>query len=324
MLGVVQYPAPAQREAVRRLLLIFVLIVLALAIGRSSLPAVTGLRGGPITVTATPVPLDPHDPRVRRVGVLTYLRGWQLTASSAEFGGLSALRAWRGRWLAVQDTGALVTFSPDDPAGEIIPLSPRCEPNRVRLGRDLEGLDTDRRSIWVSSEWHNTICRRDADGVQRGIRPAAMHDWPRNSGAETLLRLHDGRFLVIPEATTRAALLFSGDPVRGGQPAKLRYTPPAGYRPTDAAELPDGRIVILNRALGLSGFSAKLVLFDGLPARGALHGRTIATLAAPLIHDNFEGIAARRDGHATVLTIVSDDNYSRFQQTLLLEFRLDD
>lgn len=308
----------------RRLLPILVVIVLALIIGRSSLPPDTGLPGGTIDVVATPVALDPRDPSVRRVGELTFLRGWQVTSTSSQFGGLSALRAWHGRWLAVQDTGALVSFLPGDPMGEIIPLSPRCEPNRIRLGRDLEGLDTDDRAIWVSSEWHNTICRRDADGVQHGVRPAAMTDWPRRSGPETLLRLHDGRFLVMPEDASHAALLFPGDPVRGAKPVALRYNPPEGYSPTDAAELPDGRIVILNRKLGLRGFAAKLVLFEKLPARGRLHGRTIATLARPLIHDNFEGIAARRDGRATVLTIVSDDNNSRFQQTLLLEFRLDD
>jgi hypothetical protein len=35
-----------------------------------------------------------------------------------------------------------------------------------------------------------------------------------------------------------------------------------------------------------------------------------------------EGIAAHRAGEDTVLTLVSDDNFSPIQRTLLLQFRL--
>lgn len=324
MLAVVHHRGAAQNARVRRLLPIAALILLGVVVGRSSLPPQSGLVGGAIRIVAKPVALDPHDPNRRRVGALTFLRGWALTSPSTEFGGLSGLRPWRGRWLAVMDTGALIVFMPGDRHAEVVPLSPRCRPGRVRMGRDTEGLDTDGRSIWISAEWHNTICRRDLGGRQTGIRPAAMADWPRTMGPETLLRLRDGRFLVMPEDADYAALLFPRDPVSGATPRTPTYTPPGGYSPTDAAELPDGRIVILNRALGWHGFAAKLVLIDTIPARGTLQGRTIATLAAPLIHDNFEGVAARREGGATVLTLVSDNNHSWFQRTLLLEFRLDD
>jgi hypothetical protein len=324
MLAIVQHWPRAQRGAVRRILLpLFALIALALVIGPSRLAPEFGPTGGPIVVTATPVTLDPRDPQNWRAGELTFLRGWHLTASPPALGGLSGLRAWHGLWLAVMDTGALAELDLHSGRGRIIPVNPRCAPNRLHLGHDLEGIDTDGIRIWVSSEWHNSICRIDPDGVQSGVQPKDMADWPRNTGAETLLRLHDGRFLILPEAADRAALLFPRDPVSGVRPQKLRYTPPTGYSPTDAAELPDGRIVILNRKLGLHGFANTLVLFDGIPAHGVAQGRTIATLAAPLIHDNFEGIAARREGDATILTIVSDDNFNRWQRTLLLEFRLD-
>jgi hypothetical protein len=323
MLAVVQYRPPAQRAPVRRILPLSLIGLLVLALAQSSLPPKLGPRGGTIDITATPVSLDPGNPGARRAGDTVFLRGWHLTSTSAEFGGLSAIRAWNGRWLTVEDTGALVFLSPAERTAELVPVHPRCLPGRVRLGRDLEGLDTDGRSIWVSAEWHNTICRLDPNGKQFGVRPAAMAHWPRYSGPETLLRLRDGRFLVLPEIADHAALLFDGDPVRGAKPTPLRYTPPDGYSPTDAAELPDGRIVILNRALTLRGFATKVVLFDGLPAKGIVQGRTILSLAAPLIHDNFEGIAARREGDATVLTLVSDDNNMWFQRTLLLEFRLD-
>ena len=53
MLAVVQHPLPAQRRAVRRLLPVLVLIVLAAVVGRSSLPPDTGPRGGWIALVAT-------------------------------------------------------------------------------------------------------------------------------------------------------------------------------------------------------------------------------------------------------------------------------
>jgi hypothetical protein len=48
----------------------------------------------------------------------------------------------------------------------------------------------------------------------------------------------------------------------------------------------------------------------------------IATLKAPFIHDNFEAIAATRDGDVTIIWIASDDNRSVVQRSLLLKFRL--
>ena len=41
--------------------------------------------------------------------------------------------------------------------------------------------------------------------------------------------------------------------------------------------------------------------------------------------DNMEGVAVHRNGDgATILTLISDDNFSFFQRTLLLQFALAD
>jgi hypothetical protein len=37
-----------------------------------------------------------------------------------------------------------------------------------------------------------------------------------------------------------------------------------------------------------------------------------------------EGLAVHREGGETILTLISDDNFSRLQRTLLLEFALPD
>jgi hypothetical protein len=104
--------------------------------------------------------------------------------------------------------------------------------------------------------------------------------------------------------------------------------PPAKYRPVDAVELPDGRLLVLTRRFSMlhGFFTNKLVLVGrGTIQPGArVTSQVIATLAAPLIHDNFEGLAVTREQGATIVWLMSDDNGPTWlQRTLLLKFRLD-
>ena len=70
-----------------------------------------------------------------------------------------------------------------------------------------------------------------------------------------------------------------------------------------------------NNAIGiysdayLRNFSAQVFMHFGVT-------EAHATLAA----ENYEGIAVERTSKGTMIFIVSDDNYSSFQQTLLLQF----
>jgi PAS domain-containing protein len=162
-----------------------------------------------------------------------------------------------------------------------------------------------------------------------------MARWPGNAGSEAMARLRDGRFLVFSEGHVREAdgtspvLLFPADPaLLASMPVALRYRPPAGYVVTDAAALPDGRILFLNRRWALlDGFSAVLTITDApkLEEGATLEGRELAVLAAPLTVDNLEALSATREGGRTILWIASDDNFNPLlQQTLLLKFALRD
>jgi hypothetical protein len=161
-----------------------------------------------------------------------------------------------------------------------------------------------------------------------------MADWPLAGGAESMVRLRDGTFLVISETgrpqrrrDLRIVLRFAGDPTESSAPPEtLGYAPPPGYDPTDAAELPDGRLLVLNRRLSLTGlFTAKLVIADfrGVPAGGVVRGTELASFERPLLHDNFEALAITREGPDTIVWIASDDNQQFWQQSLLLKFRLE-
>jgi len=123
-------------------------------------------------------------------------------------------------------------------------------------------------------------------------------------------------------------LLFPGDPAESdtADPIHLRYTPPQGYRPTDAVALDARHLLVLNRRLTLQElFTATIAIVD-LPERlepgMELKARTLARLAPPLLADNFEGLAISRERGRTIIWVVSDDNHEFFQRTLLLKFGL--
>src|SRR3546814_2297835 len=96
-------------------------------------------------------------------------------------------------------------------------------------------------------------------------------------------------------------------------------------RITDAARLPDGRILYLNRRASiLEGFSAKLTVANGsdFEAGDILTGPEIAHFKAPVTVDNFEALSVDLEDGRTVVWLASDDNFSALQPTLLLKFAL--
>jgi hypothetical protein len=317
----------------KRLLPILLLAFLAVSGVRTIYPSDSQ------SIALKPLHLDPAHAGVRRVGELIFLGAWELDSRNDDFGGISALTALAdGRFVGVSDAGTLIGFglTNDDRADRpfIAPLPESQGPNVTYKDRDSEGItyDPDSGQFWVSYEAHHAI-RRFSRSFARstGIaRPRAMLNWPDNLGAECLIRLSDGRFVAISESLeeddTHQALLFSGDPIEPGTvSAGFRYRPPAGYRVTDGVQLPDGRIAILHRRIALpDGFSAKVAVVDlATIEKGEIStGKVIATLATPLLVDNMEGIAVTRAGAETIIWLISDDNFSVLERTLLMKFRL--
>jgi hypothetical protein len=113
-----------------------------------------------------------------------------------------------------------------------------------------------------------------------------------------------------------------GGPNPGGFAVKRSFD----YDIGDAALLPGGDILLLERKFtwtgGLNIRLRRLLLADFRP--GALVDGPIL-FAADLGHeiDNMEGLSIHRSAAGeTVLTLISDDNFSLLQRTLLLQFVL--
>lgn len=285
-----------------------------------------------------PVSLNSQHPGQRQLGALRYLGGWSIRSNDPRFGGISAMHVEGRQVLAVSDRGFVICFA--------LPAEGRA--SRVRIdgleegpgsrarasNRDAEAMAVGARHVWIGFESRNAVWRyrRPAMDGEAGARPLAMRDWPRNRGSEAMVRLADGRFLIFAEGGadsdgTTPALLFSGDPAEEGTGSTLlRYRAPDGYRITDAALLPDGRLLFLNRRIGLlNGITAKLTL--GTPPMlrndAVLAGDEIADFRPPVTVDNMEALSVTRESGRTIVWIASDDNFSPLQRTLLLKFALD-
>ena len=286
-------------------------------------------------LTAVPLPLEDGRPERRRVGALLYRRGWALDSDDPRFGAVSAMQVDEGRIIALSDAGTLFEFAlPGSPGSGRVRIRPLPHaPGVSKRGCDTESLVLLGPRLWIGFEAVNAVKRlRRADlGEESAARPAGMRGWRGNSGPEAMVRLPDGRFLVFSEGRDdgRAfspVLLFDGDPaLPGTRVIPLRYRRPPGFRVTDVALLPDGRLLILHRRFEwLDGLAASLVVAPLPPARAdaIIAGREVARLESPLTVENMEALSVTREGGRTIVRIASDDNFMPVLRTVLLEFVL--
>ena len=292
------------------------------------------LKLAPLSLPGAPLQLGPF----------TLTGAWQLTSPNSDVGGYSALvRPAPGRLLALSDRGFYLEFAaPGAPIGSVGIGPVLNDQALLKKNRDVESASWDPASgqLWLGLEGRNAVIRQHLD-----MRPIALRvipewsGWGSNTGPEAMVRLRDGRFVVLCECftgwfedTAHPAFLYAADPSAGSPGQAFSFEGAAGYRPTDMAELPDGRVLIVLRRLlwpAPARFAAKLMLADpaqivpGQPWQAV----ELADLSAPLPVDNFEALAIepRAAGWITAW-LMSDDNEAVSQRTLLwqLDFRLSD
>lgn len=252
------------------------------------------------------------------------------------FGGLSALDVSPdGQLTALADTGRVVTIRPRLDAREwsaaIRALPERDGDRRGKAARDSESLARTAGGVWwIGFEKRNELRRYDArlTRVTGGHGSPALAKLSTSSGLESLAVLPDGRLLGIAETVRRdgrsPAFLWTLN--RRGK-VELERTlwlhPPTGYRATDSVALDEERLLVLVRRFDVTtGFSAALVLVPLAPKPGfgsdVLSGQVVANFGTEL--DNAEGLALSRENGRTVVWIVSDDNLSGLQRTILARY----
>ena len=303
---------------------------------------------GTIALTAKAVALDPRDPARAVVGKLRYLGGVELRSRDKRFGGLSGLRVRSDGWvLAVSDVGNWVAFPLVERDGRLVGvgrariaplLDERGQPPAEKAAGDAEAVEWvgDAAIVAFESDHRFQLYRGVDPGRRDGLtahaarttRPAETRDWPGNGGMETYTSIGDDADLAISEEPARPGGLHDAFGQFDGNKFRFDYRPPAfAFVPTDAADLGDGRVLVLHRRFApADGASALLAILDPTRIGDAdgkpLGAQEIARLTPPLSIDNMEGIAVRREGARTFVYLVSDNNFSKLQKTLLLKFEL--
>ncbi|MEL6364460.1 MAG: esterase-like activity of phytase family protein [Pseudomonadota bacterium] len=280
----------------------------------------------------------------REIGAFKLLAAIDLDAEERRFGGYSGLVVSKdgGRLIAVSDAGTWLAAEIDrSEAGAIIGLSNAVTapilgeddaPLTDKLSSDAESLTVTGRSVLIGFERRHRIQRHSLDTARYHHAgavavPEGLKDAPSNSGLESLVALEDGRLILLTE---RLRVEGEAGAVRGwiGGPAAwlpFAYRPAPEHAPTDAALSLDGtRLYVVERAY--SQQKGVRIRITETPLANLIEGAVVeplvlATLGVGAPVDNFEGLAVARgpDGGER-LYLISDDNFSKRQNTLFLEF----
>jgi hypothetical protein len=302
-----------------------------------------------IEVKARSIPwFDRHDHDRVRFGALEYRSGLVLTSPFPRFGGLSGLRvdthgerfisfSDRGHWFTgrIVYEGRAMTGLADVESAPM--LGPDGKPITTRGWFDSESIALDGSLVYIGFERINKVLRFDfSKGFTRAWGevvplPKAARRLPNNKGLEALVFVPKGQ----PLAGTLIAMSERGlDPngnliaflVGGPTPGQFSVRRSEEFDISDAVLLPAGDLLILERKFSwLSGIGIRIrrIPLASVAPGAVIDGPSIfeANLANEV--DNMEGIDAHvTEEGETVLTMVSDDNFSMIQRTLLLQFTL--
>jgi hypothetical protein len=288
--------------------------------------------------TARPVPLDESEPSRREIGQLVYRGGLEITDGHRHLGGLSALAISDdgSQLIALTDRGnRLEARLADDTGGSLVGFELVSITRLAGLeGRSLLGKHSaDAESLamgkggemYVAFERNHRVWRYDAAGTPTALPPIPLaSELDSNSGIEALTRLPDGSLLAIAEDRVKGQPGFPAWLLQDGSWQALTYAGTKDFRPSGATTLPDGDVLVLERHYSKkAGAKVRIrrIAADRIAPGAALLGPVLAELAAPLTVDNFEGIATiTGPGDETLVYLVSDDNFSGKQRTLLLKF----
>jgi hypothetical protein len=310
-------------------------------------PAVTS----PVSVQVTARPLEAFDLRDRtrrRFGQLEYRSGLVLTSSFGPFGGLSAFRidadgetfvamSDKGDWFTGRLTyrGKTLTGLADVQSAPMLGIDGL--PITSKKMFDTESLAVDGQTLYVGIERTHRILRFDfrnggiaARGEEVAV-PPAVRRLPFNKGLEGMVFVPkglplEGTLIALSERGLDAAGNLLAFLIGGPRPGQFTIRRSDGFDISDAALLPSGELLVLERKFSLLngvGIRIRRLSLQEVAPGALVDGPSIFEADLGYEIDNMEGLDVHRtaDGE-TVLTMISDDNFSMLQRTLLLQFTL--
>jgi hypothetical protein len=292
-------------------------------------------------------------PSVTRFGDLEFRGGLVLTSRSEHFGGWSGLvmDADGRRLLSVSDKGSWLSAKVEYGKGVPTALTGgRVGPLRALRGRELRNkreqdaesvalLDgsIERGTLLIAFERTHRIGRFEVRGGEvqppsRYLRtPPQAQRMPTNQGFEAVAVLRAGALkgcvVAFAERYTRGSGFHTGWIWIEDQPHRVELQDIDGFNITDAAGLPDGGLLVLERyfrwSTGVKMRMRRLLATEIKPG-ARLAGHVVYEADSDYEIDNMEGISVHQGARGeTVVSVISDDNFNRFlQRTVLLQFTL--
>jgi hypothetical protein len=339
--------SPAALPALLRVLLVGALVAAAPAAAQERPRA--GETPAKIEVRAVPIAaFDPRDASRKQFGSLEFRGGLQLTSPYRYFGGLSGLHvaADGASFVAVSDRGrwlrGRIVYQSGRPSGiadaEMAPmLGADGQPLAVRGWYDTESLTFDGGTAYVGIERVNRIVRFDygKDGLlARGEAipvPPGVQTLPSNKGLEALAAVPagmplGGTLIAISERGLDRAGNIQGFLIGGATPGTFSLRRTDDFDVTDATVTPAAELLVLERSFGFlsgAGMRIRAVPLGDIKPGAVIVGRVLIEADLGYEIDNMEGIAVHKNAAGeTIITLISDDNFSPIQRTILLQFAL--
>ncbi|MGE0062288.1 MAG: esterase-like activity of phytase family protein [Xanthobacteraceae bacterium] len=303
-----------------------------------------------IVVNTTPIEsFDLRDAARTRFGALEFRGGFAMTSVHRAFGGISGIRVASdgASFVAITDRGGWLTgrieYRNGRPAGiadaQLAPLlAADGQPLAAQGWFDAESIARDGDSVYVGFERVHKIVKFDfgRHGVAaRGepiMVPPDFKSLGFNRGLECLAAVpagaahHAGKLIAVSEASLDARGNIRAFILRGRDVAHFAVARRDNFDVSDCALLAPSSLLLLERrftrATGLAIRVRRLSLSafrNGAVADGPVLFE--ADLGYQI--DNLEGLAVHRNAQGeTILTLVSDDNFSVIQRSILLQFAL--
>jgi hypothetical protein len=302
-----------------------------------------------IAILATPIlSFDNRDPSRTRFGGLEFRGGLALTSKYQAFGGVSSLNIEPdgSHFLAITDNGSWlrghIVYEDGKPAGiadaEMAPiLGADGKPLAARGWFDVESLTELDGMAYIGIERVEQIVRFDIrrDGLAARGEPIAVppdfKTFTYNKSLECLTAgpknsALAGTLIVITEHSLDAAGNHRAFLLKGDQVERFSVKRSDDFDVTDCTILPPGDLLLLERRYSPArGVAMRIRRFPLTAIKpGALaDGKALIEADLGYQIDNMEGIAVHRNAAGeTVITLVSDDNFSAIQRNLLLQFTL--
>jgi hypothetical protein len=335
----------------RRRWLVAGAFTVALAIGTFALADALRYPLAPtrVQIDATVITsFDNHDETLTRFGSLEFRGGLVLTSRHPAFGGISAIHVEVGgnHFIAITDRGSWlrgrIVYRDGRPVGvadaEMAPiLGSDGKPLAARGWYDVESLTERDGMLYVGIERVEQIVRFDyrRDGLRaRGqpiTVPSEFKTLAFNKSLECLASAPQGSPLATALiAVTEHSLDKDGNLrsfiLDGDVATSFSVKRTDDFDVSDCTVLPPGELLLLERrfspARGLA-MRIRRIPLAGIKANVVADGRSMIEADLGYQIDNMEGIAVHNTASGeTIVTLVSDDNFSVIQRNLLLQFAI--